>query len=241
MKHTFIRWLTAVLLLLTFIALAAAFALPTLRDDADAGEITPQPQVIIDPGHGGEDGGAVGADGTVEKELNLSISRLLRDMLTASGVKVLMTRTEDTMLYDKNADYHGRKKQLDLSARMQLCRDDPDALFVSIHMNSFPQKKYDGLQVYYPAEDAVAGALARDIQAAVKASLQPQNMRRAKASAGNIFLLKNNPCHAVLIECGFLSNDAECARLRDAAYQKELARLIHDSIMKYLSGTLQSS
>ncbi len=241
MKHTLIRWLTAMLLLLTFIALVAAFALPTLCGDANTGGVSPQPQVIIDPGHGGEDGGAVGADGTVEKELNLSISLLLCDMLTASGVKVQMTRTEDIMLYDKNADYHGRKKQLDLAARMQRCRDCPEALFVSIHMNSFPQKKYDGLQVYYPAEDAVAGALARDIQAAVKAKIQPQNMRQAKASVGSIFLLKNNPCHAVLVECGFLSNDAECTRLRDTAYQRELARLMHDSIMKYLSGALQSS
>lgn len=240
MKSYHLRWLAAMLLLITFIAIAAAFAAPSLRGDSDAGSATPPVQVIIDPGHGGEDGGAVGADGTVEKELNLSISLMLRDLLAASGVNVRLTRTEDTMLYDRNTDYHGRKKQLDLAARMQQCRENPGALFVSIHMNSFPQKKYDGLQVYYPAEDTTAAALARDIQAAVKSSLQPQNLRQAKASAGNIFLLKNNPCHAVLVECGFLSNDAECARLCDEDYQRSLAQLLHDAIMKYLTETPQS-
>lgn len=228
------------LLLILFIAIAAAFALPSLRRDADAGTATPTVQVIIDPGHGGEDGGAVGADGTAEKDLNLAIAFMLRDMLAASGVNVIMTRTEDVLLYDRSADYQGRKKVLDLKARLEVCEANPGALFVSIHMNAFPQKKYDGLQVYYPAADEASALLARDIQDSVRASLQPSNLRRAKAAGSNIFLLDKNPGRAVLIECGFLSNDAECARLRDTAYQRQLALVMYGSVMKYLSGALTS-
>lgn len=228
------------LLLLSFLAVAAAFALPSLRGNTDT-DAPPSPvQVIIDPGHGGEDGGAVGADGACEKDINLSISLMLRDMLACSGVNVIMTREEDKLLYDRNADYHGHKKELDLKARLGVCQDNPGALFVSIHMNAFPQKKYDGLQVYYRAGDEVSAELARNLQDSVRATIQPSNLRRAKATGSNIYLLDKNPGRAVLIECGFLSNDAECARLRDTAYQRQIALLTYGSIMKYLSGRTQS-
>ena len=240
MNNIHLRWLIAIILLLIFIAVTAAFALPSLLRPNDADAPAPRVQVIIDPGHGGEDGGAVGADGTTEKDLNLSISLMLRDMLVSSGVNVIMTRTEDVLLYDRNVDYHGRKKVLDLQVRLDICRANPDALFVSIHMNAFPQKKYDGLQVYYPAADEVSAVLARDIQDSVRAALQPENLRRAKATGSNIFLLDKTPGRAVLVECGFLSNIAECSRLCNTAYQRQLALVLYGSIMKYLSDGLES-
>ena len=105
--------------------------------------------VVLDAGHGGEDGGAVSASGIYEKNLNLSIAMLVRDLLEANGVKVVMTRETDILLYDRNVDYVGRKKALDLAARRQIAEQTPNAIFVSIHMNAYPQTQYRGLQVWY--------------------------------------------------------------------------------------------
>ena len=107
------------------------------------------PTVIIDAGHGGEDGGAVGVGGVLEKDINLNIARALYDSLSAKGINCVMTRTEDILLYDPTSDYHGRKKVLDLAARLKIAKETPNSVFVSIHMNSFPQTQYSGLQVYY--------------------------------------------------------------------------------------------
>ena len=146
--------------------------------DTKAASAAPQyPVVIIDAGHGGEDGGASGSNGTLEKDLNLEMAFILRDMLTSNGVSVIMTRTEDVLLYDRSIDYHGRKKQLDLKARLQISDDNPGAVFVSIHMNAFPQKQYSGFQVYYPQGSEESKALADIIQNTVKALLQPDNLR----------------------------------------------------------------
>ena len=104
--------------------------------------------LIIDAGHGGEDGGAVGVNGALEKDLNLKIAFALRDMALSAGYDAVMSRTEDVLLYDRNVDYQGRKKALDLLARAKIAEKYENAVFVSIHMNAFPDGKYSGLQVY---------------------------------------------------------------------------------------------
>ncbi|MBQ9080444.1 MAG: N-acetylmuramoyl-L-alanine amidase [Clostridia bacterium] len=241
-RRVFLRTLLIMLFLVLFAALTLIIAFPSLMSDADAGASLPttSPTVIIDAGHGGEDGGALGDDGTKEKDLNLDIALALCDMLRAEGVNVIMTRTEDILLYDRNADYEGKKKVLDLRARLRVSEDNPGALFISIHMNAFPQKKYDGLQVYFPLGDTASEALAKLIQDDIHATLQPQNLRRPKGAGSNVYLLDKNPNTAVLIECGFLSNDAECARLNDAAYRRQLALIFYNSIMKYISDDSKS-
>ena len=196
--------------------------------------------IIIDAGHGGEDGGAVGVGGVVEKDLNLDIALRLSDMLRASGIKVIMTRTEDILLYDRNVDYMGRKKILDLRARMEVCQKTPNAIFVSIHMNSFPLEKYSGLQVWCAPDSPDSLSLASSIQSAVRKTLQPENDRRVKTAGSNIYLIHDNPGTAVLIECGFLSNTEECAKLAREEYRKELSFIIFSAIVEHINDTERS-
>lgn len=191
--------------------------------------------VVIDAGHGGEDGGASGLGGITEKELNLEIASLLADMLRANGVDVVMTRTEDILLYDPNSDYHGRKKVLDLAARLKIAKETPNSIFVSIHMNAFPQTQYSGLQVYYSKNDASSKKIADLIQSNAKKYLQSSNNRKTKSATSSIFLLDRLETPAVLIECGFLSNDEECKLLSTNEYRKKLSFVIFCSLMDYIS------
>ena len=193
------------------------------------------PSVIIDAGHGGEDGGAVGINGILEKDINLSIANILRDMLASRGINVIMTRTEDILLYDRNVDYKGRKKILDLSARLKIANENENCVFVSIHMNSFPEAKYSGLQVYYSKNSELSKALADSIQNTVKTHLQPDNSRLTKKADSSIFLLDRCDNPSVLVECGFLSNPNECAKLCSEDYRKKLSLAIIDGICSYIT------
>lgn len=192
------------------------------------------PLIIIDAGHGGEDGGAVGTGGVLEKDLNLDIALTLGDMLSANGVPVFLTRDEDIMLYDKNSDYRGRKKVLDLQARLKISLEHPGALFVSIHMNSFPQKQYSGLQVYYSKNNPRSRELAEIIQSTVREALQPENRRETKGAGSNIYLLHEMEGVSVMVECGFISNEAECAKLATPDYRQQLALALFCAIMEHI-------
>ena len=191
--------------------------------------------IIIDAGHGGEDGGAVGANGIFEKNINLSVASMLETRLRNDGYKTLMTRTEDILLYDRNTDFEGHKKHLDLEARIKIAEETENALFISIHMNSFSQKKYKGLQVYYSPNSSHSKLLAEEIQLNARLLLDASNNRVTKESDGNILLLKRITHPAVLVECGFLSNTSECQRLSDPLYQAEIARTICISIENYIN------
>ena len=189
----------------------------------------PRPVVIIDPGHGGPDGGATALSSMPEKELNLSVALTVRDVLTAAGVDVVMTRSEDVSLSDPDG---GSRKAQDLRARKRIAESTPNAVFVSIHMNSFPIEKYSGLQVYYSKNDPKSQTLAAAIQSSVVAYVQPSNGRKIKASGDNIYLLDELTCPAVLIECGFLSNYAESERLALPEYRQALALVIANSLLE---------
>lgn len=194
---------------------------------ADTAKIT----VVIDAGHGGEDGGTVSATGIVEKDINLAIAKKLKFFLESNGISVVMTRETDTLLYDRTADYRGRKKALDLAARKAIGDNTEHAVFISIHMNAYPQTQYHGLQVWYSPNDPVSHELADSIQNAVKQTLQPENQRQVKAATDNIYLLHHLQCPAVLVECGFLSNPEEAERLALEEYQNQIAFLIFTAIL----------
>lgn len=193
------------------------------------------PTVIIDAGHGGEDGGAVGKNGVYEKELNLLIAADLRDMLSAEGINVVMTRETDVLLYDRTLDYKGRKKMLDLAARLKIAESYENCIFVSIHMNSFPDERYKGLQVYYSPNHPDSAKLAESIQNTVSLHLQPENSRSVKKAGTNIYLLDRIHSPSVLIECGFISNHEECELLSSKEYRQELTLLIFCGICEYIS------
>ena len=193
------------------------------------------PVIVIDAGHGGEDGGAIGVDGTLEKDVNLHIAMQLNDILQSMGYKTVMTRTEDILLYDKNSDYHGQKKVQDLATRKRITEQYDNVVFVSIHMNAFPNEKYHGMQVYYSTNNTQSQLLANAIQSLTTNALQSDNTRKIKPTNGNIYLLDRLQCPAVLVECGFLSNREECARLADEIYQKKMAFALAFGITQYFS------
>ena len=191
--------------------------------------------VIIDAGHGGEDGGASSASGLIEKHLNLEISSILCEMLKDAGVSVVMTRTDDRLLYDRSVDFEGRKKKLDLAARLEVAKTYEESVFVSIHMNSFSDKRYSGLQVWYSPKCPESMVLAQKIQSNTRMSLQPNNKRSIKAADSKIFLLDNAISPAVLVECGFLSNPDEARLFESDEYKTKIAKVIFDSILEFLN------
>lgn len=192
------------------------------------------PVVVIDPGHGGEDGGAVGEGGLLEKEVNLAISQILCDLLRAEGITAVMTRTEDILLYDPTSDYRGQKKIQDLTTRKRIAESYENAVFVSIHMNAFPDPRYGGLQVYYSENAPDSKLLAEKIQSLTRQALLPDNHRSIKPSGGSIFLLDRLACPSVLVECGFLSNPTDHANLSDPVYRKKMALALCLAISEYL-------
>lgn len=190
--------------------------------------------IVIDAGHGGEDGGCVSDDGVLEKELNLSVSEKITEILRAMGYNTIMTRTGDEMLYDMYGDdYSGKKKTYDLKNRLRFARENEADVFVSIHMNKFPQSKYSGLQVYYSDNHADSKLIADTIQSYCRAYLQKDNERVTKAADSAIYLLDRIELPGVLVECGFLSNAEETERLCDEEYQKELSFTVASAVMEY--------
>jgi len=190
--------------------------------------------IVLDPGHGGEDSGTVGINGITEKELNLMISDTLCVILRFCGYEVIPTRDEDVLLYDRNIDFKGRKKVLDLAARLNIANEvDPD-IFVGIHMNAFPQQKYSGLTVYYSPNHRLSQDVGSLLRHNVIELLQPQNNRELKEAGTNIYLLDRIKCPAILIECGFLSNPEECEKLCRDDYRHLLSFVIYCSLSSFL-------
>ena len=190
--------------------------------------------IVIDPGHGGEDGGAVGVNGVLEKDLNLSVSSFLGDILRFSGYEVVQTRSEDKLLYDPDSDYKGKKKILDLKGRLEIAQNTNPDIFVGIHMNAFPEQKYSGLSIYYSKNNPQSHIAAEVVQSNVKTTLQPQNNREIKAANSNIYILNRILCPAILIECGFLTNPIECEKLSTNEYRQELSFVFYSSIVSFL-------
>ena len=221
-------------ILLTATLLLSGILDPAASTAAEATDDKRISCVVIDPGHGGEDGGAVSAEGLYEKDANLAVAFALRDLLEMNGIPVIMTRDEDILLYDRNVDYHGRKKVLDLAARKTIADNAGDCLFISIHMNAFPQPQYSGTQVWYGARDPLSASIAKDIQTNALL-LQPGNKRKIKAAGSSIYLLDNIQAPCVLVECGFLSNPQEAALLSDSNYQKALAFMIFSGVCGYVN------
>lgn len=221
-------------LLLALLILGAAFGLRVMyvryfSDDISglASGTHGQRSVIIDPGHGGKDGGAISVTGTAEKELNLSVSETLEAMMTALGYRVIMTRTADTEL---TSDRGGSRKMQDLLGRLEISEKNPGVPFVSIHMNKFGKEKYSGLQVYYSGNCEESKTAADEVQSAVKRLIQPENTRKTKRATSAIFLLDRIKSPGILIECGFISNRTEADLLEQADYRKKLCLAVASAL-----------
>lgn len=189
--------------------------------------------LVIDAGHGGEDGGTTGAAGTAEDEVNLSIAKRLEAMLTLMGYQTRMTRTDSGSLATEGETIRARK-QSDLRNRVALANKYQNSILVSIHQNHFPDPKYDGAQVFFTDS---AESLANAMQASLTTTLSPQSRRTAKKASG-IYLMEHITCPGLLIECGFLSNPAEEQKLLSAQYQKHLAAVMATVLAKYADGQI---
>ena len=216
----------------TFVSIALLF-----RDKSDTASVLAANNVtvIIDAGHGGEDCGTIGVNGVFEKDINLSVAKELEHLLTQEGINVIMTRTEDKLLYTEAQNIKGQKKQFDLKNRLEHAKSNPDAIFVSIHMNNFHMESCRGIQVYYSGQSEESSRLAQSIQSSVTDNLQTYNTRKIKSSGGEIYLLDNAVGVAVLVECGFLSNREECEKLSEKDYQRQLSFRIFCGIMEYIN------
>lgn len=210
-----------IILLFSFVfLLARPAAKMTLSTSAVPEKKTPH--IIIDAGHGGEDGGAVGRDGVLEKEINLSVSNDLYDLLTFFGFEAEKTRRGDGALTNEG-DTVKERKYNDMKMRLDIFNSSDNNVIISVHQNQFSDSSSHGTQVFYSPNNEKSLQLADSIKFTVKKLMQPDNERQSKPAGNGIFLLKNTDQPAVIVECGFLSNAAECEKLTDKDYQKQMA------------------
>ena len=187
--------------------------------------------VVVDAGHGEPDGGAVGVNGTIEKDINLQNSLKLQEILESRGVRVIMTREDDNSICDKSAKTLHEKKVSDMHNRLEIINTSGADLFVSIHMNSFSDPSSGGLHVFYSRNHPEAEETASLIQDAMS-ELTGAKTHAVKVASDTLYLMKNTVPPAILIECGFISNPEEERLLNDEKYQSKIAFSIANAMIK---------
>lgn len=222
---------TAVLLAICLI-IGLCYGVP-INGEAVDGSPDNRPVVIVDAGHGGFDGGAVALDGTLEKEINLKIALKLGEWLRLVGYDVIYTRESDTGIEDSETDSIRQRKKSDMYNRLDYMSRYPEALFISIHLNKFTTSTASGTQVFYAPGNEQAKKLGQCIQESVVSLQQPDNTRVIKQGTKSTFLLYRASVPAVIVECGFLSNQRELALLKDENYQACMAYAVFCGIMSY--------
>lgn len=226
---TFKKW--SALYILCFVALFVIFGLiwrqgTAVQTSAEASWGREGAVLIIDPGHGGEDGGAVAGDGTVESGINLSVALTVEDLARLTGWDTVMTRREDISIHDEGSETLREKKNSDLRNRVALCDSVEGGVLVSIHQNSLPcAPSVRGAQVFYNGVGE-SEVLAQAIQDELNRTVNGGSDKTIKRSGDNIYLMSNVTCPAVLVECGFLSNSQEAELLKTQTYQTNLAMAI---------------
>lgn len=219
---------------MAFVVLAAAsyFSRESFWEEAWTGVKREDTRLImIDAGHGGNDPGKVGVDGVLEKDLNLQLAKKLKTLLEQQDMEVMLVREEDRGLYDENAS---NKKVQDMKRRCELINEEQPVCVVSIHQNSYHEESIHGAQVFYYSTSRESEKLAKVLQSELVRVAEPENTRQAKAN-DTYYLLKKTEAPVVIVECGFLSNWADCAKLQDENYQDKLVWAIHMGILKYMN------
>lgn len=187
--------------------------------------------IVIDPGHGGEDGGAVSCTGVLESQINLEISLRLNDLMRLLGYQTSMTRTTDVSVYTQG-DTIAQRKVSDLKNRVLMVNSISNGLLISIHQNLFTDGRYSGGQVFY-APTAISRDLAEKVQGSLISALNPDSHRACKP-ADDVYLMQHINCPGILVECGFLSNPGEEAKLRTPEYQKKLCCVVAATVSGFL-------
>lgn len=186
--------------------------------------------IAIDAGHGGIDGGAVSISGIPESQINLQIAERLNDLLHLLGYKTFMLRTSDTSLHTDGTTISSQKIS-DLKHRVQMVEECDAQLLISIHQNTFSDKRYNGAQVFYH-NDTDSISLAGHLQESFKQTINPDSNRKPKVVKG-IYLMEHVPCSGLLVECGFLTNPQEELKLRSPEYQKAICSVIAATVSNH--------
>lgn len=235
------RWIA-----IGFILLTCALVVVYETNASDRSFFMPEPlagmKIVIDPGHGGPDGGASKGD-IIESHITLAISRQVSKQLERRGAQVVMTRTKDGDAIEEHqpgasfATIRQRKRE-DLYLREDIVKKEKPDVFITVHANAIPETKWRGAQVFYHKEGHVGGELlAKSIQQSIREALQ--NTEREALSIKQVYLLKKVEVPAVLVETGFLSNDDERALLSNADYQQKMATAIVEGIETYYNTTVE--
>ncbi len=186
--------------------------------------------IVIDPGHGGIDPGAVSDRGVQEKDIVLQVAKRLQKLLNQAGARVIMTRKSDTDLSDPGSGSLSHRKREDLGRRVKLANDSRADIYLSIHVNSFPSSYWRGAQTFYQGEHGESKKLAEAIQAEMIRILG--NTDRA-AKAGDFYTTRNTRMVSVIVEIGFISNHDEAELVTQPAYQRKLAYAIYSGLIRY--------
>lgn len=232
MKHGEVRFLSCMYVL--SLTLLALFAIRGLTGSvAVSGNTESTSVIVLDAGHGGTDGGSTSPSGTRESDINLEITLKTDAVLGLLGERTLLVRAMDTDLAADGAKTISQKKVTDIRNRVALVNAHPNAILVSIHQNTYPEQKYYGAQVFYgkvPGSKALAELLQTNLQQCV----DPTNTRKSKAISPDIYLMSHINTPGILVECGFLTNPTEEAKLKTPEYQKRLAVTIAATAANHL-------
>lgn len=207
---------------------AGTKAVPAFSSQTPQGEI-----VIIDAGHGGEDGGAVSADGVAESHINLSIAKRVENILLFLGQETMMTRTGEEAVYSSDATTLREKKASDLKNRVAMVNEQEHAVLLSIHQNSLPSHpSVHGAQVFYNTVEP-GQAMAESVQQVLNQIVNNGNEKATKPIDSSVYLMKNSQAPSILVECGFMSNANEVRLLQNQDYQLRLAACIVAGLRQY--------
>lgn len=223
--------------LLILAAAAAAIIFINPAADSDLPSIftsggTKKPVLVIDAGHGGEDGGATSLSGIYESELNLDISLKMAALSGLTGIQFIMTRESDEIEYPESAKSTAKRKKYDQKKRVELINSTENAVLISVHQNFYPHKSPHGPQSFYSI-NGDSDALAILIQETMNAALCPENRRLAMPVDKGVYLFKNVSCPAVLVECGFISNPEESKLLETETYRLKIAAALVSAYLRY--------
>ncbi|MBS5738020.1 MAG: N-acetylmuramoyl-L-alanine amidase [Clostridiales bacterium] len=213
------------LLVFTVILVACVAVLPFIQSEGVQEDFV----IIIDAGHGGDDGGAVSIGGICEKDLNLAMSKSLSSNLEAMGYHVIMTRTDDT---DTDGE-EGFNKRKDILNRLKYTEQYPNSLFISVHMNSSTSSTDKGFTVFYGEKNELSKKIAENIYYAVENFAYTSRLRDVKEAPDSVYLMNNCTVPAILVECGFISNKTDEALLMDEKYREDLSYILACGIDKF--------
>ena len=231
-------------MLLSVLIAAALYAIINQLDSRDFLAVNSslgmiyEPVFILDPGHGGEDGGAVSADGLVESGVNLDIALRMRELCGFFGVNSVMTREEEQLPYPENLTHTAERKRWDTRRRTEFINSLPNGILLSIHQNNFPSGHARGPQAFYGSQTG-SRELAELIHGNMVATLYPESRRVAASSPKEVYIMSNAKCPAVLVECAFLSDPQDCALLRTVEHKKKIAAILMASCLQYTEASYE--